>query len=60
MGKSSDAIAEFIEEIPDDKLVGLSDPNPTHTVYQTPDFRLDVQNVSQPFESDLRLSNALK
>lgn len=45
MGKATDAIKAFIQEIPDDKLVGFSDPNPTYTVYNDKDFRLDVQNV---------------
>ena len=48
MGKSRSAkpaLKDFIEEIPEEKLQGFSDPNPAYTVYKTIDFRLDVQNV---------------
>ncbi|KAI4595646.1 hypothetical protein KJ359_006635 [Pestalotiopsis sp. 9143b] len=45
MGKATDAIKAFIQDIPDEKLVGFSDPNPTYTVYNDKDFRLDVQNM---------------
>ncbi|KAK9319194.1 hypothetical protein V1517DRAFT_341959 [Lipomyces orientalis] len=46
MGRASDALIDFIEGVPDGKLRGFSDPNPAYTVYQTLDFRLDVQNMT--------------
>jgi hypothetical protein len=46
MGKARSAkpaaLKDFIEEIPEEKLQGFSDPNPAYTVYKTIDFRLDV------------------
>ncbi|KAJ9148452.1 hypothetical protein NKR23_g4933 [Pleurostoma richardsiae] len=44
MGKASNAIIKFIIEIPDEKLVNISEPNPAYTLWKTLDFRLDVQN----------------
>ncbi|KAK3293066.1 uncharacterized protein B0H64DRAFT_205336 [Chaetomium fimeti] len=43
-GKAPMAIRAFIESIPDAKLVGFADPNPTYTIYTNVDFRLDLQN----------------
>jgi hypothetical protein len=54
MGKASYAIKAFIESIPDDKLIGLKDPDPTYSIYNTTNFRLDNQNVGGtplPFQS---------
>lgn len=58
MGKASAAIIDFIKSIPDEKLTGFSDPNPSYTVYDTTDFRLDVQNVSE--SQSRRVSYTLK
>lgn len=44
MGKTSKRLLKFIENIPDEKLVGLSDTE--HTLYTTKDFRIDMQGVS--------------
>jgi hypothetical protein len=45
IGKAVEAIIEFIENIPPEKLQGFSDPSPAYTVYETNNFRLGVQNV---------------
>ncbi|KAK4246189.1 hypothetical protein C7999DRAFT_33404 [Corynascus novoguineensis] len=44
MGKASAAIRAFIESIPDEKLTGFADPDPSYTIYSNTDFRLDLQN----------------
>jgi len=43
MGKASKALKEFIETIPDSKLVGFSAG--AGTIYKTTEFRLDMQGV---------------
>lgn len=47
MGEASDAMVEFVESIPDEKLIN-SDPSPSYTIYKTHDFRLDIKNGYQP------------
>ena len=49
MGKAIAAVRAFIESIPDAKLTGFTDPNPTYTIYSNTDFRLDLQNVGRVF-----------
>lgn len=44
MGKASNILAEFIDEIPASSLTGL--PTSGRTIYTTDDFRLDMQGVS--------------
>ena len=44
MGKATKALKEFIESIPDSKLVGFSAG--AGTIYKTTEFRLDMQGVS--------------
>jgi len=43
MGKATKALKEFIETIPDSKLVGFSAG--AGTIYKTTEFRLDMQGV---------------
>lgn len=44
MGKASDALTDFIDDIPASRLTGL--PTSPGTIYSTSDFRLDMQGVS--------------
>lgn len=44
MGKGKDAFEAFVDEIPDDKLTGISEGS--GTIYKDDDFRLDLQGVS--------------
>lgn len=43
--KAKKALLAFIEDIPDEKLIGFADPKPTYTVFSDADYRLDVQNA---------------
>lgn len=44
MGKGTDALIEFVDEIPDEKLSGISEiPG---TIYKNDNFRLDMQGAS--------------
>lgn len=45
MGKNTKRIKDFIESIPEDKLTGFPDKG---LVWETRDFRLDNQGVSNP------------
>lgn len=44
MGKAKNAIKDFIENIPDNKLIGL--PSNPGTIYSDTNLRLDMQGVS--------------
>lgn len=53
MGKASDALTDFIDDIPAGRLTGL--PTNPGTIYSTDDFRLDMQGVSSiPGSENLR------